>query len=188
MIIRYPASGNGDVFILDTESQDVRQVCEWAAGILKASSWTIGLDVAAYDFGVPDTAQPGGTIVFTSASLRLHGLPVNPTGETSANIGLREMIKSPENITRALALLYNVAGIDLDKLKYTDPDTPQPGQEDWQVPGALIGPPLASKPGCFQYKLGGQLIGHKYTGASGAVYVLTEYGSMFSRITAWKKE
>lgn len=187
MIITYPKHGNGDEFVLDTTELDFIQVCDWARATLKASRWQTILKVAMYDVGVPDTALPGGTVVFTSCDVMFYDLPQTVNGETIALVGARELVKQPENMVRAIAMLHNVVGVDLNNLKYTDPDTPKPGQEDWQVAGSPLGPPVASKPGWFMNKFTGHTLGKNWSGPSGATYRMSEDGQGFSRFVGWKK-
>ena len=187
MIISYPKHGNGDEFIIDTENLDVKQVCDWAASILKAKSWKFLFKKLLVELGVPDTGVPNETIISWSLDVQFEGVEPDVFGQDFAIVGVRELIKHPENIVRSIALDRNVPGFDPDNLKYNDPDTPKPGQEDWQVAGSPLGPPVASKPGWYMNKFTGHALGKNWSGPSGAMYRMSEEGTGFGRFVGWRK-
>ena len=190
MTINYPAHGNGDARQIDTDSRALKNAADWIAKTIGASGWHVQFHFTSYA-EVPDSAGTPGTTRYVVAYAVFEGLPPDPiiTTMTSASCDLRGVLDAPEKIAADYVIHYNIPNVDLTKLKYINPDAPPADAKDWEVAGALIGPPLHSLPGCFQFRYNAQL-GATFTGASGKRYRLVKIGeetpSFFDDIIAWK--
>lgn len=185
----YPPPENGEKYMdFDTESEDLKQRAEWGKITLKADSYYIDVRLSSYA-NYPDSLGVPGTVLFTSADVVYVGLPAADTfldGVYRADA--MALLKNPELTVARIAIACNVA-IDLNTLKFVDPDENKPPAEDWQTADAPLGPPLASMPGYYQQnnKVKQPKLGSEWTGPSGRRYRLDEWQQLaWLRITAWK--
>lgn len=137
-----------------------------------------------YDYGVPDV--PSGKVVFMSCNVDFYVAGVEDQIEYGkVTVDGRALMIAPAETIFGAAIS---AGINLkfEDLKFVDPDDGKPPLEDWQIPNAVIGPPLASIPGGFVYKYTGDAEGKEYTGPSGKRYKLTKFSVGFASFYYWK--
>ncbi len=183
MIIKYPLQ-DGKVYELDFDSEDLKQVSMWAAKILGATTVKATTSVAMYDFGVPDV--PEGKVVFVSGNIvfMIPGISDQVYFDTYS-VDARTLFTRPEETVTGIVLSLGL-NVNIKDLKYVDPDAGKPALEDWEIPDAVIGPPLASIPGGFVFKQDGKSEGYQYYSPSMKKYVLTKFSIGFASFYYWK--
>lgn len=188
----YPPDEQGRTYLdFDTESLDLKQRADYGKASLKATAWRVDVRLSSYA-NVPDSLGVPGTILFTSADIVFSGLPnqaSQPGGEYRCDA--LALLNKPELAIATIAISCNLQ-IDLDKLKFKDPDDVPEGSPDWQAVDSPVGPPLASLPGYFSqnFKVKQPEIGGKWTGPSGQVYQIVRWKSggafAFGWLTVWQ--
>lgn len=183
----YPAPENGEKYMdFDTDNPDLIQRAEWGKIQLKADSYYIDVRLSSYA-NFPDTIGNVGSTLFTSADVVYVGLPAADTIMSGVyRADAMALLKNPELTVARIAVACNVA-IDLQGLKFVDPDEGKPAKPDWDVPDSPVGPPIVSMPGWHQQnnKVEQPELGAKWHG-----YSLEEWRSGgalgFGNIVAWK--
>jgi hypothetical protein len=177
MIFSYSESGTIDIngktipATIDTESPEYRNRAEYiarATGTVYA-----GTIISVAQSPNDNTANFTGT-----ARFRLGKEP--EVGVDAFNIR--------HAVLTAIAGIVGVYGLKNIVLQdYEEPKPPAP-VEDWQEPGAKIGPPLPGQPGRFSIRHDKTPTGTVWTGASGRQYRLRQEGFGPLQMQVWIQE
>jgi hypothetical protein len=175
------------VVTLDPEAPREKAALDFCARVVGATKYAVVPRIAVYQ-ALPDTVggTPGmvvtreGTVQFTipGASDR-----DDATRDGAIETDLRLAVQNPRSAVLGLIVAGNLKVMEIPPFELA----PKPEVQDWQVPGARIGVPLASAPGCYVFRGDGGAVGDRWTGASGRVYELAWIAvfAMF-RTLAWK--
>ena len=94
--------------------------------------------------------------------------------------------RNPRVTLAVLDAVFNLGIAGIEHMTLPEPPASKPLQ-DWETPGAKIGPPLASHAGWFTTLWGGETDGAIWTAPSGTRYQLGRVGNGMFAWPAWKR-
>ena len=172
MIYQYTESGT-----MEIDGKDISAVIDTdAPSFVARRDWIAKQAGVAYvDTVITGVMSPGD---FT----------INNTGVCRFRLGNSEAVAVDclaihVNPRGCVAYLAGVFGLNIVVTEYAEPK-PAEEVQDWQQPGAKIGPPLPGQPGRFSSRLDGSTVGTIWIGSSGRRYELREVGT-FAKFLFW---
>lgn len=172
MIYQYTESGT-----LEIDGKDVSAIIDTDAGpFVDRRDWIARQTGTAYvDTIITGVMSPGDATI-------------NNTGVCRYRLGNSEAVAVDclaiqVNPRGCVAYLAGVLGLNVVVTEYQEPK-PAAELQDWQQPGAKIGPPLPGQPGRFSSRFDGSAVGTIWTAASGRRYELREVGT-FAKFLFW---
>lgn len=164
---------------IDTDSKSFEERADWIARVVGAKSWRVSKGMIYLTHGGNEIVNVVGYVHFA--------MPDFPSTQEQAGeyvADVAAVFRSPDSV--AVGIRAETDQPFDPTLKYIDPNS---GKQinDWEAPGAVIGPPLASSPGHYQFRHTGQKPGERTTGASGRQYELVQVGNFaFFTMHAWR--